>query len=47
MNLRKRIERHLKKNKNTHWHIDYLTIHEGAIAKKVVVFDPVLENARP
>ncbi|MGK9367713.1 GIY-YIG nuclease family protein [Melioribacter sp. Ez-97] len=24
-NMRKRLERHLKKNKNIYWHIDYLT----------------------
>jgi len=31
--LKSRIERHLKKNKKVHWHIDHLTTGTGAISR--------------
>ena len=37
-NLTSRILRHLKKEKNIYWHIDYLTAHKNAAVKKIYIF---------
>lgn len=40
-NLKSRIERHLKKEKIVHWHIDHLTTH-----KSIIIENPfILQNA--
>jgi Uri superfamily endonuclease len=36
-NLEKRIERHLRKEKKIHWHIDYLTASEFVNIKKAYI----------
>jgi len=35
-NVKKRVERHLKKNKKKHWHIDYLIANRNTTIKKVL-----------
>ena len=37
-NLSKRIERHIRRDKKIHWHIDYLTAHPDFIIKEVLLF---------
>ena len=38
-NINSRIQRHLKKDKKLHWHIDYLTNHPGIIIIEVERFE--------
>lgn len=39
-NISKRIERHLRKFKNIHWHIDYLTTAKHSVIKNVyIIYD--------
>ena len=37
-NLKARIERHRKRTKKNHWHIDYITTNVSAIIKNVLIF---------
>ena len=37
-NLSKRIERHIRKDKKIHWHIDYLSAHPNFEIKGVLIF---------
>lgn len=38
-NLRQRLERHLRKDKKVHWHIDHLTTHPGLTISTVYIFN--------
>lgn len=37
-NLSARLERHFRKNKTIHWHIDYLTANKNFSAEEAVIF---------
>lgn len=43
-NLSQRIERHLKKYKKQHWHIDYLTCNNNVIIKNVYLVNNYSKN---
>ena len=36
-NLSKRLERHLRKEKNNHWHIDFLTSHDETFVNRIFI----------
>ena len=37
--LRQRIERHFRRDKSTHWHIDYLTTHPAYLPRRALLFE--------
>lgn len=42
-NLEKRIQRHIKREKNIYWHIDYLTSNKNFSIKEIYLFDKLNE----
>ena len=40
-NLESRIDRHIKRNKKKHWHIDYLTTHRKVKIIQIKVFESI------
>lgn len=43
-NLRQRVERHIKREKNKHWHIDYLTTKMNISVERVFIIPGLLKN---
>lgn len=42
-NIKKRVERHIKKEKKAHWHIDYLTINKNFSINEIYFIDKIKE----
>jgi len=42
-NLEKRLKRHIKREKNIHWHIDYLTSNANFSFKEIYLFEKLNE----
>lgn len=46
VNLRKRIERHLRKNKRKFWHIDFLLSVDGVEIERIYVKENIIKEER-